>query len=45
MIKIAICDDEVAVHKQVKEIVSKCKFNTQIEIINFMCGQELLKSE
>lgn len=45
MIKIGICDDELTVHNQVKQIVSKCNFDTQLEIIDFMCGQELLGYE
>lgn len=43
MIRIGICDDEIAVHNQVKKSVDGHDFKTQIEIISFMNGQALLE--
>lgn len=43
MIRIGICDDEIAVHNQVKKSVIGHDFETQIEIISFMNGQALLE--
>lgn len=45
MIRIGICDDEIAIHDQVKKCIEGHDFGTQTEIISFLNGQELLENE
>lgn len=43
MIKIGICNAEIAIHNQVKKIIFANSFETKVELICFMSGKELLE--
>jgi len=43
MIKIGICDDELAIHNQVKKYILDKDFGEKIEIVSFLNGADLLE--
>lgn len=43
MIKIGICDDELAIHNQVKKYILDKDFDEKIEIVSFLNGADLLE--
>lgn len=44
MLKIAICDDEVYVHEDIKQYLRTCEIDKQLKIDCFLNGEELLLS-
>lgn len=43
MLKIAICDDEVYVHEDIKQYLRTCETDRQLKIDCFLNGEELSK--